>query len=91
MEIVDDTHMAEISHPAFNKLFLESEYVKEQNIFLAKRRQKNEADNPYVMHMVKTDEKRCKKVEFENDRKTIYRQKQYAGKSRLCGKQHCLF
>ena len=69
MEVVDDTHMAEISHPAFNKLFLKSEYVKEQNIFLAKRRQKNETDNPYVMHMVKTDEKRCKKVEFENDRK----------------------
>ncbi len=69
MEVADDTHMAEISHPAFNKLFLESEYVKEQNIFLAKRRQKNESDNPYVMHMVKTDEKRCKKVEFENDRK----------------------
>lgn len=69
MEVVDDTHMAEISHPAFNKLFLESEYIKEQNIFLSKRRQKNEDNNPYVMHMVKTDEKRCKKIEFENDRK----------------------
>jgi hypothetical protein len=69
MEVVDDTHMAEISHPAFNKLFLESEYVKEQNIFLAKRRQKKEADNPYVMHMVKTDARLCKEIEFENDRK----------------------
>ena len=69
LEVVDDTHPAEISHPAFNKLFLESEYVKEQEIFLAKRRRKNEDDNPYVMHMVRTGIKLCKKLEYENDRK----------------------
>jgi len=69
MEVADDTHMAEISHPAFNKLFLESEYIKEQDIFLTKRRQRKEPDNPYVMHMVKTSAMLCKKIEFENDRK----------------------
>ena len=26
LEVVCDTHLAEISHPAFNKLFIESEY-----------------------------------------------------------------
>lgn len=69
LEVVDDTHLAEISHPAFNKLFLESEFVKEQEIFLAKRRRKKEDDNSYVMHMVRTGVKLCKKLEYENDRK----------------------
>lgn len=69
LEVVDDTHLAEISHPAFNKLFLESEYLEEQEIFLAKRRRKKEADHPYVMHMARTGAKLCKKLEYENDRK----------------------
>ncbi|MBA4697917.1 MAG: hypothetical protein H2212_00645 [Ruminococcus sp.] len=69
LEVVDDTHLAELSHPAFNKLFLESEYLEEQEIFLSKRRRKKETDNPYVMHMVRTGAKLCKKLEYENDRK----------------------
>jgi cellobiose phosphorylase len=69
LEVVDDTHLAELSHPAFNKLFLESEYLEEQEILLTKRRRKKEDDNPYVMHMVRTGTKLCKKLEYENDRK----------------------
>lgn len=69
LEVVDDTHLAELSHPAFNKLFLESEYLEEHEIFLTKRRRKKEEDNPYLMHMVRTGTKLCKKVEYENDRK----------------------
>jgi cellobiose phosphorylase len=69
LEVVDDTHLAELSHPAFNKLFLESEYLEEQGVFLAKRRRKKEADNPYLMHMLRTEVKLIKRVEYENDRK----------------------
>lgn len=69
LEVVDDTHLAELSHPAFNKLFLESEYLEEQGIFLTKRRRKKEEDHPYLMHMVSTGAKLCKKLEYENDRK----------------------
>ncbi|TQI66937.1 putative glucoamylase [Clostridium sp. KNHs216] len=69
LEVVDDTYPAELSHPAFNKLFLESEYLEEQEIFLAKRRRKTEEDHPYVMHMLRTGTKLCKKLEYENDRK----------------------
>ncbi len=69
LEVVDDTHPAELSHPAFNKLFLESEYLEEQGIFLAKRRRQKADDHPYVMHMVRTATKLCKKLEYENDRK----------------------
>ena len=69
LEVVGDTHMAELSHPAFNKLFLESEYMEEEMIFLSKRRSKKEYKNPYIVHMVRTGEKLMKKVEYENDRK----------------------
>ena len=69
LEVVDDAYPAELSHPAFNKLFLESEYLEEQEIFLTKRRGKKENDHPYVMHMVRTGTKLCKKLEYENDRK----------------------
>lgn len=69
LEVVDDTYQAELSHPAFNKLFLESEYLEEQEIFLTKRRRKKEEDHPYVMHMIRTGTKLRKKVEYENDRK----------------------
>lgn len=69
LEVVDDTYAAELSHPAFNKLFLESEYLQEHEIFLTKRRRKTQEDNPYVMHMVRTGAKLCKKIEYENDRK----------------------
>ena len=69
LEVVDDTFPAELSHPAFNKLFLESEYLEEHEIFLTKRRRKKEEDNPYLMHLVRTGSKLCKKIEHENDRK----------------------
>ena len=69
LEVVDDTHLAELSHPAFNKLFLESEYLKEEEIFLTKRRKKEETEPSYVMHFAKSEMKLCKKIEYENDRK----------------------
>jgi cellobiose phosphorylase len=69
LEMVDDTHMAELSHPAFNKLFLESEFLDEHSIFLAKRRGKKENSAPFLMHMVRSDCKLIRNVEYENDRK----------------------
>jgi cellobiose phosphorylase len=68
MEVVGDTHLAELSHPAFNKLFMESEFLEEQSIFLSKRRSNKGGENPYLMHMVKTQAKMLHKVEYENDR-----------------------
>ena len=69
IEMVADTRPAELSHPAFNKLFLESEYLGEHTIFLTRRRGKKESKPPYVVHMVRTTAKLLKQVEHENDRK----------------------
>ncbi|ROR27116.1 putative glucoamylase [Mobilisporobacter senegalensis] len=68
LEVVSDSHLAELSHPAFNKLFIESEFMEEQSIFLSKRRSNKKEENPYIVHMVKTSKELLKKVEHENDR-----------------------
>ncbi|MHB8130463.1 MAG: glucoamylase family protein, partial [Mobilitalea sp.] len=68
LEVVLDSYLAELSHPAFNKLFIESEFLEEQSVFLSKRRSNKDNGNPYLMHMVKTGAKLVKRVEYENDR-----------------------
>ena len=68
MEVVGDSYVAELSHPAFNKLFIESEFLEEQSVFLSKRRSNKGEGNPYLMHMVKSGVKPIKSVEYENDR-----------------------
>jgi cellobiose phosphorylase len=47
---------------------LESEYLQEHGIFLAKRRSKK-GEQPYMIHMVRTGAKTPVRVEYENDRK----------------------
>lgn len=69
LEMVGDSHMAELSHPAFNKLFLESEFLEDHAIFLAKRRGKKSDTAPYLMHMVRSGSQYIRNVEYENDRK----------------------
>lgn len=68
LEAVGDSYLAEISHPAFNKLFIESEFLEEQSVFLSRRRSKKGKEYPYLMHMTKTQNALTRKVEFENDR-----------------------
>ncbi len=68
LEVVGDTHLAERSHPAFNKLFMESEFLEEQGIFLSRRRSGKGVSYPYIMHMVRSGVKPLKRVEYENDR-----------------------
>jgi cellobiose phosphorylase len=68
MEVVNDSHMAELSHPAFNKLFIESEYLQGKDIFLSKRRSNKSVEKPYVMQMLRTGSKLLYPVEYENNR-----------------------
>jgi len=68
LEVVADSHLAELSHPAFNKLFIESEFLPEQKIFLSRRRSGKTGESLYLMHTVKTDRRPVKKIEYENDR-----------------------
>ncbi|MFT4144277.1 MAG: glucoamylase family protein [Mobilitalea sp.] len=68
LEVVGDSYLAELSHPAFNKLFIESEFLEDHSVFLSRRRGGKGGGNPYIMHMVKPQIKLMKHVEYENDR-----------------------
>lgn len=68
MEIVSDTYLSELSHPAFNKLFIESSFIEGHNVFLSKRRGSKDINKPYLMHMIKSSIKPIGGIEYENDR-----------------------
>ncbi|NLU32128.1 MAG: hypothetical protein GXX04_05860 [Clostridiaceae bacterium] len=68
LEVVADSYMADSSHPAFSKLFIESEYDPEHAVFLSRRRDSGENRNPYIIHMVRTGSGHPGRVEYENDR-----------------------
>ncbi|MGI6084669.1 MAG: hypothetical protein ACOYIF_04405, partial [Acetivibrionales bacterium] len=65
--VVADSYSAEVGHPAFNKLFIESEYLEEGNVFLSRRRGSN-GNGMYVMHMIKSEIPPTQSIEYENDR-----------------------
>ena len=68
LEVVADQFLAELSHPAFNKLFIESEYIEAGSIILSRRRGGKAGQNPYLMHMVKEGKKSFNHIQYENDR-----------------------
>ncbi len=52
-EVVLAPHDADISHPCFNRLFIESEYLPEENVLLFRRRPRTaEEKEIFVVHMV---------------------------------------
>lgn len=68
LELAAHTYLADKAHPAFNKLFIESEYLQEQGILLAKRRGEQTKNNPYLFHFLQSSSKAIQVLEFENDR-----------------------
>ena len=55
-EVVLAPQAADARHPAFNKLFIESEYVPELNLQIFRRRPRSKQEKPiYLGHMLVTD------------------------------------
>ncbi|MDN5923620.1 MAG: cyclic beta 1-2 glucan synthetase, partial [Xanthomonadales bacterium] len=53
VEWVMTRHSDAQAHPAFNKLFVESEFLAEQNALLARRRPRgDDEDPPYFLHLI---------------------------------------
>jgi cyclic beta-1,2-glucan synthetase len=68
-EPVLSDHNADISHPSFNKLFIETEYIEVKNALLAKRRRKDKEDEVvYGINKIVFDKKKCKSLSYETDR-----------------------
>lgn len=72
-EPVLSTADADISHPAFNKMFIETEYVPEKTALLFKRRRSNETvPDLYGIHQVRFDKKSCDNFQFDTDRMRFF-------------------
>ncbi len=67
MDVAIDSYAAESSHPAYNRLFVESEFLEDRKLFISKRRNAN-GGGPYAMHMLQTDAALTRKVEYESSR-----------------------
>jgi cyclic beta-1,2-glucan synthetase len=56
-------------HPAFNKMFIESEYLPDLNGLLFQRRQRSPEEDPiYLVHMLASEEEREVTGAYETDR-----------------------
>ncbi|MFL6332477.1 MAG: GH36-type glycosyl hydrolase domain-containing protein [Pyrinomonadaceae bacterium] len=68
-EVVLAPHAADVAHPAFSNLFIETEYVAAENALLARRRPRSSRDEPaYAVHVVVTEGERVGAVQYETDR-----------------------
>lgn len=69
MEAIISGHLQDLSHPAFNNLFVRTEIIKEYSAILASRRQRE--DNSHALwayHTLCVDGSSIGDVEFETDR-----------------------
>ena len=69
MEIVLNPHMADLTHPAFGKLFLETEFIAGHEAPLCRRRPRTSEEKPvWAVHVVAVDGPAAGAVQYETDR-----------------------
>ncbi|HHV95362.1 MAG TPA: glycosyl transferase [Clostridiaceae bacterium] len=69
LEIVLSHPDADIAHPAFNKLFVTTEFNSQYNFILAKRRPRSDNDTRwYALHMVNVEGEVIGNIQYETDR-----------------------
>jgi cellobiose phosphorylase len=69
MEPVIDEWMADVSHPAYSKLFVETSYMSDRKLLVAGRRPKSPQEkSSYIMHLIRTDAVSVQPVRFETSR-----------------------
>jgi cyclic beta-1,2-glucan synthetase len=68
-ELVLAPHMADVAHPVFSKLFVETEHLPGIGALLATRRRRDTADSEiWAAHLAVVDGEIIGKLEFETDR-----------------------
>ncbi|HEX7974827.1 MAG TPA: hypothetical protein VF498_10490, partial [Anaerolineales bacterium] len=71
-EVVLAAQAADARHPAFNKLFIESEWIGELNALLFRRRPRSEDEPPvYLIHAAVVEEGRTGDCTYESSRATF--------------------
>ena len=84
-EIVLNTPAADIAHPAFSNLFIETEYLPEHKTLLAKRKPRGSDEQAYWGgHLLISEDSAWKTLEFETDRA------KFIGRNRSVAEPHAL-
>ena len=68
LEVVLDKFQSGLYHPAFNKLFIESEMLNDSSVLICKRRSGKKEEGKILFHMMKTDAHEFNDMEYETDR-----------------------
>ncbi|HEY43765.1 MAG TPA: glycosyl transferase, partial [Anaerolineae bacterium] len=70
LELAMAPHDADRQHPAFNKLFIETEAISDRGALIASRRPRDEDDPPiWVGHLINYDSVKVDSMQFETDRR----------------------
>jgi cyclic beta-1,2-glucan synthetase len=84
-EVVLAPAMTDNRHPAFNKLFIETEFVAELNALLFTRRARSATETPpFMLHMLVAQDERQAVVQYETDRR------QFLGRNRTTASPQAL-
>ena len=68
-EAVLAPHAADVAHPAFSNLFIETEFVPAESALIARRRPRSSKDEPvYGVHVVVTEGETVGAIQYETDR-----------------------
>lgn len=69
VEVSLASHAADLAHPAFQKLFVETEYIREETALIAKRRPRAEhEDEKWAFHVLASPDVTNDEVQFESSR-----------------------
>ncbi len=72
-EVILSPQLTDQRHPAYNKLFVESEYLPDENILLFRRRPRSVEEKPiYLAHFVVAGHKSLKIIGYETDRSRFF-------------------
>ena len=68
-EVALNDHRADLAHPAFGKLFLQTEWLPQWDALMCRRRPRAADQKPvFAVHSVATDAERVSPTEYETDR-----------------------
>lgn len=68
-EVCLATAAADLAHPAFQKLFVETEFIAEESALLARRRPRDAQQKPvYAVHVLATPPERARNIEHDTSR-----------------------
>ncbi|MBX2924583.1 MAG: cyclic beta 1-2 glucan synthetase [Chitinophagaceae bacterium] len=68
-EVVLTTQAADMAHPAFSNLFVQTELLQEKNTIVCTRRPRSEKEQaPSMFHLMKVHQATVKQVSYETDR-----------------------